>query len=75
MDKELFKDNAHRAKDEFDELKESAHRTKRRSKGKYKESQEAQGRIIHTEVDNLGGYCNCNTTLCLLFPKRLSQSI
>ena len=28
MDKELFKDNAHRAKDEFDELKESAHRTK-----------------------------------------------
>lgn len=28
MDKESFKDNAHRAKDEFDELKESAHRTK-----------------------------------------------
>ncbi len=28
MDKEKFKDNAHRAKDEFDEFKESAHRTK-----------------------------------------------
>lgn len=42
MDKDAFKENAHRARDEFDELRESAHRTKDEVKGNIRKAKKTK---------------------------------